>query len=290
MTKQKWGTLGNSIRGPNHQISGLPNQDSIRIYTGTDSKETIIAVADGHGSSIHFRSGTGSQIAVDTAVDILSNKFRDLDVLEMKGCRDDIPDMICKAWNKRTILHYAHNEFSQYELTLLEDQIWSKDFLEQVKLNARIAYGTTLLVVAISASLILYMQIGDGDILVVDESGITRKPLPDDVQYSRYQTKSLCSEKAELDFRITIEDIDNTNPVLVAASTDGYSNSFRKSSDFLKVGNAYRDLLRIIGPHLLQKILNDLLLRTTSSGSGDDITIAMAYRSDKIDGNGLVFP
>jgi serine/threonine protein phosphatase PrpC len=290
LTKQKWNTLGNSIRGPNHQVSGLPNQDSIRICSGADSKETIIAVADGHGSSIHFRSGTGSQIAVDTAVEVLSNKFRNLDVLEMKGCIDDIPDLICKAWNKRTILHYAHNEFSQNELTLLEDQIWGRDFLEQVKLNARIAYGTTLLVVGISASLILYMQIGDGDILVVDEEGNTRKPLPDDIQYSRYQTKSLCSEKAELDFRITIEDIDNTNPVLVAASTDGYSNSFRKSEDFLKVGNAYRDLLRIIGPHLLQKILNDLLLRTTSSGSGDDISIAMAYRSDRIDGNGLIFP
>jgi serine/threonine protein phosphatase PrpC len=290
LTKQKWGTLGNSIRGPNHQISGLPNQDSIRIYSGADCKQTIIAVADGHGSLIHFRSGIGSQIAVDTAVDILSNKFRDLDVLEMKGCRDDIPDMICKAWNKSIILHHAHNEFSHNELTLLGDQILDKDFLEQVKLNARIAYGTTLLVVAISASLILYVQIGDGDILVVDESGNTRKPLPDDVQYSRYQTKSLCSENAEQDFRTTIEDIDNAKPVLVAASTDGYSNSFRKSEDFLKVGNAYHDLLRIIGPHLLQKILNDLLLRTTSSGSGDDITIAMAYRSDKIDGNGLIFP
>lgn len=290
MTKLKWGILGNSIRGPNHQISGLPNQDSIRICCGADSKGTIIAVADGHGSSIHFRSGTGSQIAVDTAVDILSNKFRNLDVLEIRRCVKDMPDLICKAWNNRTIMHYAQNQFSKNELMLVEDQIWGKDFLEQVKLNARIAYGTTLLVVAIDASLILYMQIGDGDIIAVDENGNTRKPLPDDVQYSRYQTKSLCSERAELDFRITTEDIDETNPVLVAASTDGYSNSFRNSEDFLKVGNAYRDLLRIIGPHLLQKILGNLLLRTTSSGSGDDISIAMAYRSDKIVGNGLAFP
>jgi len=188
------------------------------------------------------------------------------------------------------MLHYAQNKFSPNELTLFEDNSWSNDFLEQLKLNARIAYGTTLLVVVIKESLILYMQIGDGDILVVDESGETRKPLPDDVQYSRYQTRSLCSENAKLDFRVTTEDINYSNPVLVTASTDGYSNSFMDYLDFSKTASRYLDMLRVIGPHLLQKIMRDLLLGTTIYGSGDDISMAIAYRTDKIGRIGLLFP
>lgn len=290
MTKRKWGSLGKSVRGADHRLSGLPNQDALRICCESDKERMIMAVADGHGSPIHFRSGTGSQIAVDTAVDILSSKFKNSELREVKSYVSDIPGLISKAWNKRITLHHEKNEFSSDELALLEDQVWDKDFLEPVRLNARIAYGTTLLVVAINASVILYMQVGDGDILVVDANGHTRKPLPDDVQYSRYQTKSLCSEGAELDFRITVEDIDEINPALVIASTDGYSNSFRNSADFSKVGIAYRDLLRIIGPRFLQAILGNLLFRTSSSGSGDDISLSLAYRSDVIEGNGLIFP
>lgn len=285
-----WGVLGNSVRGPNHKISGLPNQDSIRIYPGGNGKVTIIAVADGHGSSIHFRSAIGSQIAVRCAVRILSNKFKKLDTLEIKRCVDDIPNLVCNAWNDKIMFHYAQNKFSPNELKLFEDNSWSNDFLEQLKLNARIAYGTTLLVVVIKESLILYMQIGDGDILVVDEGGETRKPLPDDVQYSKYQTKSLCSDNAKLDFRVTTEEINYSNPVLVTASTDGYSNSFIGYLDFAKTASRYLDMLRVIGPHLLQKIMRDLLLRTTIYGSGDDISMGIAYRTDKIGRIGLLFP
>ena len=290
MATREWGVLGNSMRGPNHTTSGLPNQDSIRIYPGGNGKATIIAVADGHGSSIHFRSAIGSQIAVGCAVRILSNKFKKLDTLEIKKCVDDIPNLVCNAWNDKIMLHYAQNKFSINELMVFEDNSRSNDFLEQIKLNTRIAYGTTLLVVVIKESLVLYMQIGDGDILVVDESGDTHKPLPDDVQYSRYQTKSLCSDNAKLDFRVTTEDLNYSNPVLVTASTDGYSNSFIDSLDFVKTASGYLDMLKLIGPYLLQKIMRDLLLRTTTYGSGDDITMAIAYRSDKIGRNGLLFP
>jgi serine/threonine protein phosphatase PrpC len=286
----EWGVLGKSIRGPNHKISGLPNQDSIRIYSGGNGKATIIAIADGHGSSIHFRSAIGSRIAVDCAVHILSNKFKKLDTLEIKRCMDDIPNLVCNAWNDKIIHHYAQNKFLPNELALFEDNCWSNDFLEQLKLNARIAYGTTLLVVVIKDSLILYMQIGDGDILVVDESGETRKPLTDDIQYSKYQTKSLCADNAKLDFRVTTEDINYSNPVLVTTSTDGYSNSFMNYLDFTKTASRYLDMLRVIGPQLLQKIMRNLLLRTTSCGSGDDISMAMAYRADKIGKIGQLFP
>jgi Protein phosphatase 2C len=186
--------------------------------------------------------------------------------------------------------HWAQNKISRNELSVFEDQSWSNDYFEQLELNARIAYGTTLLVVVIKKSLILYMQIGDGDILVVDKSGGTRKPLPDDVHYSRNQTKSLCSENAKQDFRVTTEDIENSHPVLITASTDGYSNSFRDFVDFTKTASGYLDLLRLIGPHLLQKMMRNILLRTTTFGSGDDISIAITYKSDKIEGNGLLFP
>ena len=47
--------------------------------------------------------------------------------------------------------------------------------MDYVRLDPKIGYGTTLIVVASYGDFILYLQIGDGDILVVDDTGNVRK-------------------------------------------------------------------------------------------------------------------
>ena len=162
--------------------------------------------------------------------------------------------------------------------------------MDYVRLDPKIGYGTTLIVVASYGDFMLYLQIGDGDILVVDNTGTVRKPLRDDVQFSRYQTKSLCTHGASDDFRIAVEKNNGANPVLVLASTDGYSNSFKSYQEFFEVGIAYRDLIRILGCDFLEDILEDLLCKTSSQGSGDDITVGLACSSDLASDHGYIFP
>lgn len=288
LNKSTLNCVGKSVRGHEHSLSDLPNQDALRIYFDKNNKLVIIALADGHGSPVHFRSELGSKMAVDTAVDILSS-VKETDV-SVPSNISEFPTSITREWNNRVLLDHKKNKFSSDELSTLYDEVMSESFLDSVRLDPKISYGTTLIVVASYGGFMLYLQIGDGDILVVDNTGNVRKPLRDDARFSRYQTKSLCTDGAAGDFRVAVEKIDKASPVLVLASTDGYSNSFKSYQDFFKVGIAYRDLIRILGCDILGDILEDLLCKTSSQGSGDDITVGLVCRSDLTSGDGIIFP
>jgi serine/threonine protein phosphatase PrpC len=287
LSKSSFYCFGKSVRGREHRLSGLPNQDALRIYIGKDNNPVIIALADGHGSPVHFRSEVGSKMAVDTAVDILSS-VRETDKVPNKISK--YPTLITREWNSRVLLDHKNKKFSSDELGALYDEVKNESFVDYVRLDPKIGYGTTLIVVASYGDSMLYLQIGDGDILVVDDTGNVRKPLRDDVQFSRYQTKSLCTHGASDDFRIAVEKNNGANPVLVLASTDGYSNSFKSYQEFFKVGIAYLDLIRILGCDFLEDILEDLLCKTSSHGSGDDITVGLACSSDLASDHGFIFP
>ena len=58
------GAAGASVIGASHVARNKPNQDSV----GWEQSRlwTYIAVADGHGSSPHYRSDRGSRMAVET--------------------------------------------------------------------------------------------------------------------------------------------------------------------------------------------------------------------------------
>jgi serine/threonine protein phosphatase PrpC len=287
LSKSSFYCFGKSVRGREHRLSGLPNQDALRIYIGKDNNPVIIALADGHGSPVHFRSEVGSKMAVDTAVDILSS-VRETDKVPNKISK--YPTLITREWNSRVLLDHKNKKFSSDELGALYDEVKNESFVDYVRLDPKIGYGTTLIVVASYGDFMLYLQIGDGDILVVDDTGNVRKPLRDDVQLSRYQTKSLCTHGASDDFRIAVEKNNGANPVLVLTSTDGYSNSFKSYQEFFKVGIVYRDLIRILGCDFLEDILEDLLCKTSSQGSGDDITVGLACSSDLASDHGFIFP
>jgi serine/threonine protein phosphatase PrpC len=288
LSKSSFYCFGKSVRGREHRLSGLPNQDALRIYIGKDNNPVIIALADGHGSPVHFRSEVGSKMAVDTAVDILSS-VRETDI-KVPNKISKYPTLITTEWNSRVLLDHRNKKFSSDELGALYDEVKNESFVDYVRLDPKIGYGTTLIVVAYYGGFMLYLQIGDGDILVVDDTGNVRKPLRDDVQLSRYQTKSLCAQGASDDFRIAVEKNNGANPVLVLTSTDGYSNSFKSYQEFFKVGIAYRDLIRTLGCDFLEDILEDLLCKTSSQGSGDDITVGLACSSDLASDHGFIFP
>src|SRR5438876_7831722 len=66
----RWRVAGATCRGSSHVRSGLPNQDAIEYWASPDGDTAVMAVADGHGTALCFRSEAGSRLAVKRAVEL----------------------------------------------------------------------------------------------------------------------------------------------------------------------------------------------------------------------------
>lgn len=123
---------------------------------------------------------------------------------------------------------------------------------------------------------IIYLQLGDGDILAVAADGATVRPIVADERLGGNQTTSLCQPEAWREFRVA-ETAAGAGPVLVLLSTDGYVNSFRSQEDFMQIGHDYLQILREQGAEVLADELPNILAEATQQGSGDDITLGMLH-------------
>jgi len=269
-----------SARGSAHQRLGLPNQDAVDYVLAHKGSGqcTVVAVSDGHGGARHFRSQVGSTLAVHAAITVIQEFLRSPDALgpaEGREARlEGLNRHVVDAWLSAVQQDLEHNPLTQEELQKLE-AAEDTTARESIKQNPNLAYGCTLLVATASQTLVLCMQLGDGDILVVDPQGRTARPLPRDGRLVANQTTSLCQADAWREMRsVVLENPDNF-PSLILLSTDGYMNSFRTEEDFLQIGKDYLAILREQGIDALSQELPKILAEASQHGSGDDITLAI---------------
>src|SRR5262249_8045091 len=143
--------------------------------------------------------------------------------------------------------------------------------------------GSTLLMVAVTESFIVYFQLGDGDLLVVSQMGATSRPIPPDPRLLGVETTSLASQGDWSSARVFLERTGEDPPALVLALTDGYANSSPTVAD--PVAEFGADLWKLIRTHGLASVQDNLeqwLSDTTEKGSGDDITLGMICRLDAL--------
>jgi hypothetical protein len=143
-----------------------------------------------------------------------------------------------------------------------------------------VAYGATLLIAAVTERFVMYLQLGDGEILSVSDSGDIGRPLIKDERLFGNETTSLCAPEAWRDFRVNFQPLTQSRPALILLSTDGYPNSFRDEGGFLKVGS---DILQMIREHGLENVNGQLagwLQDSTRAGSGDDVTLGILSSLD----------
>ena len=279
--KDSWTGLGASVRGANHFRSGQPNQDAI-FWTLPDKGpcQIIMALADGHGGSKSFRSGTGASFAVRLATAIVRDF---LSAMTESATRNDVEDILRErtarkmetTWKQAVSRHVNKHPFeAEINATLGSDPFR--------------AYGSTLIVVAITDKFAVFLQLGDGDTLIVSPDETTSRPFPDDPRFFANETASLCLPNAWRDFRVAVRDLE-THPVdLILAATDGYSNSFRENTGFLRTGPDFLSLFRTEGKEFINERLETWLTETTQKGSGDDITLALLYPHHKPDAEGAL--
>ncbi len=153
---------------------------------------------------------------------------------------------------------------------------------QAVEAKPGLAYGATLLSVLVTDSFILYLQLGDGDILTVSETGQVERPMPRDERLLGNETTSLSSEQAWRDVQVRFQVTAGTPPALILLSTDGYANSFRDESSFSKVGSDLLDLLRAEGVDKVNDSLKLWLAEASQAGNGDDITLGIICRMDTL--------
>ena len=265
-----WTAIGKSIRGANHVRLGQPNQDAIFwSLPEKDPVQIIMALSDGHGGSKSFRSGVGASFAVHLATTIVRDSLSTLPEL---ATRNDVQEMMCKktALKIETIWKQAVT----WHISRLPFDFKTEDTLD---FNPLHPYGTTLIVVAITDQFAIFLQLGDGDILIVSQDKIIDRPFPNDPRILANETTSLCSPNACADFRIAVRDLEGQHIGLILVATDGYSNSFCENHDFLKAGSDFFSILQSEGAPFIDKRLEIWLTETTDKGSGDDITLGLIY-------------
>ena len=170
---KRWLVHSKSVKGELHTRTGYSNQDSIRWKQSYISNTIVMSVADGHGSDIHFRSKVGSQIAVKTTVETLFELFHNqpIEISNVSQVKDiirySIPRLLVHNWMDRVRYHVHKHPFSNNEIDLILKKKGPL-MLEKIIDNPKIAYGSTLLTTVITKNYFIFFQLGDGNILIVD--------------------------------------------------------------------------------------------------------------------------
>ena len=282
-----WSAIGATVKGASHLRSGKPNQDAMG-WDPVQGKGTqlILAIADGHGSEKSFRSQHGSREAVDVVItklrDAVSCMAEDTPLSTMKHHFESrLPVLLVQEWSERILDHLAAHPFTEDELTLLREKD-GDSACEAVLKKPLLAYGSTMLAVVVNDRYCCCLQLGDGDIVLVSANGDAERPLPKDDRLIANETTSLCLREAANDFRVSFQALAGMPPALLVLSTDGYSNSFQHEDGFLKAGSDFLAILRESGPMVIKEQLSVWLDETSRMGSGDDVTVLIAYRQDTI--------
>lgn len=280
-TPSGWRVAGRSVRGNSHERTGMPNQDGLHWLPREEVGGTVLlALSDGHGSAKSFRSEIGSRLAVDVVTRGM-HQFLESQVggglalpdIE-RAANDMLPRSLVRDWQDKVGEHLARNPFTAEE----RERLQAKDGdagLTAVRKNPSLAYGATALSLAVTEHFILYIQIGDGDILVVGSDDQVTRPLPKDNRLFANQTTSLCTTDAWKDFRVCLQRLSAPSPALILLATDGYANSFQDESGFLQVGSDLSCMIRDRGWEAVTGDLEGWLREASRDGSGDDITVGL---------------
>jgi hypothetical protein len=251
----------------------------------------VLALADGHGSPLCVRSKIGADLAVEAATLLLSD-FHRQHLGDEKGrlkpvAEEQIPKELILRWRETVTRHMAANPLAAGEPESLEKKLGvaARRALDD---NPFLAYGSTVMCALATPSFVLYLQLGDGDLLIVSSSGETKRPWPRDPRLLGVETTSLCMPMAEREVRLGFLKVSKNFPEMLLLSTDGYSNSFREEAGFLNVG---RDILEVIRTEGIEKVsaqLESWLTEATESGSGDDISLGILCRKHESSPPGLL--
>ncbi len=153
------------------------------------------------------------------------------------------------------------------------------------------AYGATLICGVISDDIVFGFQIGDGELVAVNEDGEGDIPIPADPDCFLNRTSSICGSDASEKFRHVVisSSVENSltdnlrtiaaDPRMVSSltvCTDGLSTSFNTPDSLMRYSAMVPKVL-LSGD--IGKLEDNLKLRSCSN-TCDDVSISTVYRPD----------
>lgn len=280
--------VGNiSLQGALHIDKNLPMQDSSCSFC--DGGISFIAVSDGHGSQIHFRSQIGSTIAVEIAKGVIldyfyKNKLSFYNLIETKSPKIDtisleLQNKIFYLWSRKVLEDIKHNSFENDELY----QTLSREEKLKIEHNPLTVYGCTLQCAFSCDKFSYYLKLGDGNIITIDRYGkpIQFNELEDDCNILN-RTASLCSTDYITRFKFYVLNHHNYKPIAILIFSDGVINSLATpemldtfSLNFLKYINKN-------GYEQAKNSFKNALNKCSKSGNGDDVSCAYMVNKNKV--------
>jgi hypothetical protein len=261
-----WTAAAASRTGAAHDAAGTPNQDACATITVGDV--TVVAIADGHGDRAHFRSREGARIAVDLAVDVVSESARrtpEAEALHESLVDRVVPELV-REWRLRVLNHATTSPFlgqSADGMVALSDDAVMR------------AYGTTLIVIVGTPQAVGFAQLGDGDAVAVFVDGEVARPLPNDPQLDGIHTTSLSQSDAAASVRVRVLDLQARALLLAFAVTDGFAAPQLDGTGWWRqVGEELSEHLVQRGPNWIRDKLPAWLEEPASAG-GDDTTMGL---------------
>ena len=266
------------VKGATHVINQMPCQDNKKIIKISD-EITIIALADGHGSSKCPRSDRGSMIAVNSFYHIMK-KYLEIygedeeDITHLMTFLNREGDVrfaqdVCEEWQARVKQSFYKNKVEG--MTNEDGSIkWPSVFS---------LYGTTLLGMLITDSFVFSFQIGDGDISAVTKDAV--EPLVEPEKFLGTETHSLSKPDAWRKAVTSVHrlEAESRESYMYILSTDGFANSYTSDKEYQKTCRDYLQMLQEYGIDVVQANLKKWLTETSELGCGDDITVVMVYFS-----------
>jgi hypothetical protein len=276
-----WHVITATARGRSHEVRGIPSQDAVAHRPIAAAPGLVVAVADGHGHHRHFRSGTGSALAVRAACQAAADLVTELGppagkssggrasalpppTAEMIAGR--LPSIILRDWRAAVARDIRADPLGRRELDVMECR---GDDVE-------VAYGATLLVAVVVAEWLVCAQIGDGDIVTVAPDGAHGCPVPGDDILDGLHTTSLCQPDALDSFRTGTRDLAAEPLRALMLATDGYGNAQARTPWQPEFARELAVLAATRDPAWFAAQVPGWAAKCASGdGSGDDTTIAL---------------
>lgn len=273
----RWQVIAHSVTGAGHARLEQENQDAYDFLPPRGKGIGLsLAVADGHGSERSPRSRRGAELAVKAALaelEVLRHHRRLSSQAAVKHyAEEQLPKRLEARWKTLVEADWQQTAVlgSRDEVQRAASEHGGRDLFR--------LYGTTILGAVVTDSYLVYLQLGDGDIVEVSEDGNARRPFGRDARLLGNETTSLCQDRTWCECRVLFQGLAGRPPALILLASDGLSNSYRDDEGFLQVGRDVLHALRAGGAETVKAALGKTLAHITLHGSGDDITVGLLWR------------
>ncbi|MGW0537220.1 protein phosphatase 2C domain-containing protein [Streptomyces sp. NPDC003032] len=270
-----WELLSGAVKG----VAKKYSQDRGAALPVAGGRAIVLAVADGHGSAAHFRSDLGALWAVEEFTACARTFAYEVvrvggDAAAWTALREEarrLPQRVGHGWHERALLHDRNSPAHGARPATAWRAATERDRKEPPDLAA---YGSTLIGAVLTERMVFCWQLGDGDIVLVDDAGTPHTPLSTGPDMGD-ETDSLCESEPWRKTRSHWQPFTGGAPPCVLLSTDGLSKSFADHQGFLDFATGVGDRAAEQGVAAVQSQLPDWLTRAAAF-SGDDTTLVGA--------------